>query len=154
MKIRRITSVLLALLLLISAQFALAEEPVYIQYGDTGLPIGWLQDCLGVTERQRYGAGNDTTPWFGDETYAALDEFQRSYGLPSTGVFDDETLYLLLDPSYSAQDGYSDPLVWIPMYGGERYHANYWCSGLIEPRQMPVSCAEALGFTPCKRCKP
>ena len=125
---------------------------MYIQYGDTGEPIGWLQDCLGVTERQQYNYGSSTIPCFGDKTLAALDALQEEYGLYPSGMFDDETLYLLLDPPYSALDGYDDPLVWIPMYGGERYHANYWCSGLIEPRQMPVSCAEVLDFTPCGKC--
>ena len=150
MKLRRAFSLLLAMLLLTAV--ALAETPVYIQYGDTGEPIGWLQDCLGVTERQQYNYGDSTIPCFGEETLAALDALQQEYGLSPSRMFDDETLYLLLDPPYSALDGYDDPLVWIPMYGGERYHANYWCSGLIEPRQMPASCAEYLGFTPCGKC--
>ena len=150
MKLRKAIALILAALRLAAA--ALAETPVYIQYGDTGEPIGWLQDCLGVTETCRYGYGSDTIPCFGDETLAALDALQKDYGLKRSSAFDSDTLYLLLDPSYSALDGYDDPLVWIPMYGGERYHANYWCSGLIEPRQMPASCAEVLGFTPCSKC--
>ena len=47
MKLRKAIALILAALLLAAA--ALAETPVYIQYGDTGEPIGWLQDCLGVT---------------------------------------------------------------------------------------------------------
>lgn len=150
MKIRRIFSACLVLLLLTGV--ALAEKPVYIQYGDTGEPIAWLQDGLGVTETYCYNYSGDTIAHFGDETLDALSALQRDYGLRASGAFDSDTLYLLLDPPYSALDGYDDPLVWIPMYGGTRYHANYWCSGLIEPRQMPASCAEYLGFTPCGRC--
>lgn len=152
MNARRLFSALIAILILTCLCAALAETPVYIQYGDTGRPIGWLQELLGVEERQRYNYSNDTIPYFGDETLAALEALQREYKLSVTGSFDDETLYLLLDPAYTALDGYDDPLVWIPMYGGACYHLNYWCSGLIEPRQMPESCAEALGFTSCARC--
>lgn len=150
MRLRKLPVLLLTLLLLTG--IALAEAPVYIQYGDTGEPIAWLQDGLGVTETYCYNYSGDTIAYFGDETLDALSALQRDYGLRASGAFDSDTLYLLLDPPYSALDGYDDPLVWIPMYGGTRYHANYWCSGLIEPRQMPASCAEYLGFTPCGRC--
>ena len=150
MRLRKLPVLLLTLILLTG--IALAEAPVYIQYGDTGEPIAWLQDGLGVTETYCYNYSGDTIAYFGDETLDALSALQRDYGLRASGAFDSDTLYLLLDPPYSALDGYDDPLVWIPMYGGTRYHANYWCSGLIEPRQMPASCAEYLGFTPCGRC--
>lgn len=150
MRLRKLPVLLLTLLLLTG--IALAEAPVYIQYGDTGEPIAWLQDGLGVTETYCYNYSGDTIAYFGDETLDALSALQRDYGLRASGAFDSDTLYLLLDPPYSALDGYDDPLVWIPMYGGTCYHANYWCSGLIEPRQMPASCAEYLGFTPCGRC--
>ena len=150
MRLRKLPVLLLTLLLLTG--IALAEAPVYIQYGDTGEPIAWLQDGLGVTETYCYNYSGDTIAYFGDETLDALSALQRDYGLRASGAFDSDTLYLLLDPPYSALDGYDDPLVWIPMYGGTCYHATYWCSGLIEPRQMPASCAEYLGFTPCGRC--
>ena len=150
MRLRKLPVLLLTLLLLTG--IALAEAPVYIQYGNTGEPIAWLQDGLGVTETYCYNYSGDTIAYFGDETLDALSALQSDYGLRASGALDSDTLYLLLDPPYSALDGYDDPLVWIPMYGGERYHANYWCSGLIEPRQMPASCAEYLGFTPCGKC--
>ena len=150
MRLRRAIALILAMLLLAAA--ALAESPVYIQYGDTGEPIAWLQDCLGVTETYSYNYSGDTIAYFGDQTLDAVRALQKEYGLKRSSAFDSNTLYLLLDPPYSALDGYDDPLVWIPMYGGARYHAYYWCSGLIEPRQMPVSCAECLEFTPCKKC--
>ena len=150
MRLRKLPVLLLTLLLLTG--IALAEAPVYIQYGDTGEPIAWLQDGLGVTETYCYNYSGDTIAYFGDKTLDALSAVQRDYGLKVSAAFDSDTLYLLLDPPYSSLDGYDDPLVWIPMYGGTRYHANYWCSGLIEPRQMPVSCAECLEFTPCKKC--
>lgn len=150
MRIRRFLLVLLAVMLLSGLPAQAASQPVYIQYGDVGRPIGWLQIGLGVTETWAYD--NGTIAYFGDKTLDALDALQYEYGLTPSGMFDDETLYLLLDPPYSALYGYEDPLVWIPMYGGVRYHADYRCSDMIEPRQMPVSCAELLGFTPCGRC--
>ena len=150
MRSRRFLLVLLAVMLLSGLPAQAASQPVYIQYGDVGRPIGWLQIGLGVTETWAYD--NGTIAYFGDKTLDALDALQYEYGLTPSGMFDDETLYLLLDPPYSALDGYEDPLVWIPMYGGIRYHADYRCSDMIDPRQMPVSCAELLGFTPCGRC--
>ena len=150
MRIRRFLLVLLAVMLLSGLPAQAASQPVYIQYGDVGRPIGWLQIGLGVTETWAYD--NGTIAYFGDKTLDALDALQYEYGLTPSGMFDDETLYLLLDPPYSALDGYEDPLVWIPMYGGIRYHADYRCSDMIEPRQMPASCAEYLGFTPCGKC--
>ena len=137
MRIRRFLLVLLAVMLLSGLPALAASQPVYIQYGDVGRPIGWLQIGLGVTETWAYD--NGTIAYFGDKTLDALDALQYEYGLTPSGMFDDETLYLLLDPPYSALYGYEDPLVWIPMYGGVRYHADYRCSDMIEPRQMPVS---------------
>ena len=95
---------------------------------------------------------SNSTPCFADEALAALETLQKDYGLSRSSVFDRETLYFLLEPADTTLDSYADPLVWIPMYGGERYHRDGTCSGMIEPRQMPASCAEALGFTPCGRC--
>ena len=88
MKLRKAIALILAALLLAAA--ALAETPVYIQYGDTGEPIGWLQDCLGVTETCRNGYGSDTIPCFGDETLAALDALQKDYGLKRSSAFDSD----------------------------------------------------------------
>ena len=51
------------------------------------------------------------------------------------------------DPNYVSQT-----LVWIPTKGGTKYHTHSGCSNMDEPRQVTEEEAEALGFTPCKRC--
>lgn len=135
--------VVLSLVFIFILSSAIAEDsPTFIQYNDTGKPIGWLQDCIGVTETY------NGTPWFGDETMSALESFQREEGLDVSCEFDAPTLKTMLGLPMSDLD----KLVWIPMHGGVKYHANYWCSGMIEPRQMPVDCAKCFDFTPCKRC--
>ena len=52
-----------------------------------------------------------------------------------------------VDSSYS-QGG----MVWIPTKGGKKYHNDSECSGMIDPDYVTISEAEALGFTPCKKC--
>lgn len=42
-------------------------------------------------------------------------------------------------------------MVWIPQ-SGSRYHRNASCSGMNDPTQVTREEAEAMGYTPCKRC--
>lgn len=51
------------------------------------------------------------------------------------------------DPNFS-----KETMVWIPTKGGKKYHTNEGCSNMIDPDHVTLSQAEALGFTPCKRC--
>ena len=51
------------------------------------------------------------------------------------------------DPYYSYER-----TVWIPTKGGKKYHSHPGCSNMDGPREVTVSEAEALGFTPCKKC--
>ncbi len=44
-----------------------------------------------------------------------------------------------------------EAMVWIPQTGS-KYHSKSSCSGMNNPTQVPISTAEARGFTPCKRC--
>lgn len=144
----RIIAALLALCLLFSMALAenAAEAPNYISAEDCGLPLRALQDRLGVTEIDP----ESKEPYCGDVTLAALEQFQREHGLEVSCEFDAATLYALLE--LTAMDEAEDPLVWVPMHGGERYHAEPLCSNMIEPQQMPMSCASALEYTPCRRC--
>ena len=89
MRICKFLSLLLAIMLLTALPATAAMQPVYIQYGDTGRPIGWLQIGLGLTETWAYDTGS--IAYFGDKTLAALDAFQYECGLTPNGMFDDET---------------------------------------------------------------
>jgi hypothetical protein len=51
------------------------------------------------------------------------------------------------DPDFN-----SETMVWIPTKGGKKYHTHAGCSNMIDPDNVTLSQAEALGFTPCKRC--
>lgn len=141
MKMKRVLIFLFTALLMFSLAFA-EEAPAYIRYDDTGDPIGWLQTCMGMTETL------NNTPWFGEKTLRVLESFQEKHGLECSEEFTPETLYAMLNlsPAPSAE------LVWIPMHGGIKYHANFWCSGMIEPRQIPIDCARYFEFDCCERC--
>ena len=42
-------------------------------------------------------------------------------------------------------------MVWIPSTGS-KYHRNSSCSNMNSPRQVSITEAEQLGYTPCKKC--
>lgn len=44
-----------------------------------------------------------------------------------------------------------EEMVWIPA-SGSKYHSKASCSGMENPTQVTKSEAEAMGYTPCKRC--
>lgn len=65
----------------------------------------------------------------------------------------------LVPESNTAQTGIGtrntyEQMVWIPTHGGQRFHSKSSCSGMINPQQVTRSEAEAMGFTPCGRCRP
>ena len=56
--------------------------------------------------------------------------------------------------SSSSSSTRSEKTVWIPTNGGHKYHSKASCSKMIDPIQVTVSEAIAMGFEPCGRCKP
>ncbi|MDD3410788.1 MAG: hypothetical protein PHY12_08240 [Eubacteriales bacterium] len=52
----------------------------------------------------------------------------------------------------SLEETQTETMVWVPTKGGTKYHSSETCSNMKEPRSIPLSQAEAEGFTPCKRC--
>lgn len=51
-----------------------------------------------------------------------------------------------------AQTEPTEEMVWIPTNGGSKYHSKSTCSGMDNPKEVPLSEAVSKGFTPCKRC--
>lgn len=54
-------------------------------------------------------------------------------------------------------DNADDPqetVVWIPVNGGKKYHRYADCSKMKNPKQVSISEAVRLNYTPCGRCKP
>lgn len=47
-----------------------------------------------------------------------------------------------------------EPMVWIPIHGGKKYHADASCSQMKSPMEVPLSVALEKGYTPCKLCYP
>lgn len=124
----------------------ISVETTFIHYGDYGNPIGDLQKLLNI---KFLNDDRDTEPYFGDATIEALIKFQEGNGLEITGHFDEETLRAMLKPGRVEE---ADRIVWVPMHGGKKCHLKENCSSMVEPRQMPRDCANALGFDPCGRC--
>lgn len=46
----------------------------------------------------------------------------------------------------------TERMVWIPTNGGTKYHSRSSCSKMKDPIQVTLEEAQALGFTPCKKC--
>jgi len=141
--------VLCAVLCLLLSAVCAAEEAAYeyIRVGDTGSIVLKLQAILGLRE---WDDGTDEARW-GEECAAALSELQAEWSVWDTdGVLDAETLFWLMN--IAPKSAGDEKIVWVPMHGGRKYHSKETCSGMIEPRQMPVLCAEWLELTPCARC--
>lgn len=49
------------------------------------------------------------------------------------------------------EEASQETMVWIPA-SGSRYHSNPDCSGMNNPTQVPLSTAQARGYTACGRC--
>lgn len=54
--------------------------------------------------------------------------------------------------SATNSDTQNSAMVWIPTNGGKKYHSNPSCSQMVNPQQVTLDEAVAMGFTPCKRC--
>lgn len=157
---KRILCILLALLSILGASFAEGSLPAvpdaaresaltdtaYIHYGDYGLPIESLQYRLGVSY---LNDDSDAEPYFCSATLNALLKYQAEHSLVQSGCFDSDTLRSLLRVP---EDEHEDITVWIPMHGGRKCHTKESCSGMKEPRKVPLDCAGYLGFEPCKKC--
>lgn len=55
-------------------------------------------------------------------------------------------------PEPTPQPIRQENMVWIPTNGGTKYHRKSSCSGMKDPQEVSQSSAEAMGFTPCKKC--
>jgi len=96
--------------------------------------------------------------YFDEETEFAVEWFQEANGLEVTGFVDEEAFLLLRGAlpgntrSSASQTKASTSDVWIPTRGGTKYHRSFRCSGMKDPRSVPLNEAQWLGFTACKKC--
>ena len=55
-------------------------------------------------------------------------------------------------PAFVEPEQPKEEMVWIPTNGGTKYHSRSSCSNMDNPREVTVSEAQTLGFSPCKKC--
>jgi hypothetical protein len=79
--------------------------------------------------------------------FEAIQAFQEDQQLESTDEMDTRTLVRLFSEADSSPES-----VWVPVYGGKRYHSHEFCSNMNEPEYVSIDTATQLGYTPCKRC--
>lgn len=63
-----------------------------------------------------------------------------------------ESLVVEDSPVVPNSDTPDSVMVWVPTNGGKKYHSNPSCSQMVNPQEVTLDEAIAMGFTPCKRC--
>ncbi|MBQ7486597.1 MAG: peptidoglycan-binding protein [Clostridia bacterium] len=159
---KRIVLLCLTLALLLCAGNALAlvkhtcgrsDCICFIQYGDKGLAVSGIIDAL-------YKEGflaSDVGSIFTQDVEQAVKAFQKSHKLTQDGKMTDNTMTWLLwgmsvtnvDKKYPNSDGQE---VWVSTDGGTKFHSNPTCSKMAYARKLSARNAQALGFTPCRKC--
>ena len=143
-RMKYILSLFLACILLFSWAIAEQSEYRWVCYGDEAKAVGILAAIIG------YNGGEVAEDvLFDDGIYNCLVAFQEENGLEASGCFDFETLCYIFDILPDTSDA---NIVWIPMNGGKKYHDKDTCSNMIEPRQVPKGCVQALELDACKKC--
>ncbi len=125
----------------------------FIQEGDEGIAVEGVIDALaaqGYLHSSKFAA-------FNKDVQSAVIKLQQKFGLPETGMIDDDTLSCLLWGMTAEELDDDDPkllatLVWVPTDGGKRAHLKEECSGMHAPRLMTLRNAVTLGIAPCGRC--
>lgn len=84
----------------------------------------------------------------------AVYAFQKENRLPQTGVFDDETMTLLLWGTTPEALDETKNAVWIPTDGGMRFHKKSDCKKMKDPRLVSWANAGKLTRRACGICKP
>ena len=140
-------------LALVKHTCGLSDCICFIQYGDKGLAVGGIIDAL---YREGFLA-SDVGSIFTLEVEDAVKAFQKFHHLKQDGKMSDSTLTWLLwgmsvadvDWQYPFSDGQT---VWVPTDGGTKFHSYPTCSQMAYARKLSARNAQALGFTPCKKC--
>ncbi len=138
----------------IACRCGLEDCICFIQFGDGGVPVEFIQNALTA---QGYLAAGDDHTLFDEPTLQAVLRFQREHGLPETGMMDDETLTLLLwgmlpEGLDKARPDTSQLEVWVPTDGGRRHHIDQLCFGMHDPRLVSQRNAVVMEMLPCSFC--
>lgn len=76
--------------------------------------------------------------------FSLLTELAEYYDMPVSDLIDFIEYAADADPDH----------VWMPVFGGTKYHRTQTCSKMIEPRPSTKDIAQDYGYEPCGRCKP
>lgn len=130
---RRMTALLIALLLVLSLAGCRSESTVTIP-----------ETTVAITET--------TVP----ETTETVIETTEVVTEPTETVIETtesviETTQAVTEATTQATEP-TEEMVWIPTGGGTKYHSRSSCSNMDNPSHVPLSTAISRGFTPCKRC--
>lgn len=147
-------TVLAACMLLWFASAGETEDGNCLREKDEGPAVTAM---IRLLKDQGWLAENHAAGVFDEDVTFAIMAFQEQNGLEATGYMDDETLTLLIWglSVEELNEAISDNLteyVWLPTHGGQKFHADETCSGMIEPRIVTARNAIALGVSPCRKC--
>lgn len=81
----------------------------------------------------------------------AFQKGKQAVVIPSSSSDMGEDSYTEPYPGTVIEPYQYEEMVWIPR-SGSRYHSNPECSGMKDPQEVPLSEAEAQGYTPCQKC--
>lgn len=149
---RKIISIVLALIILISNVCSFAEslpdEPIDIsklpelKKGDKDDLVALLQEVL----RDCYYLDDEPSGTFDSKTVSALKDMQIVNNLKETGILDYDTWDLIINKSiYVQRTVYKSRK-------GKVYHEYSDCSGMTTAKEMPLSTAIRKGLRPCSKC--
>lgn len=161
---RKLLSILMLLILLLP-RIVHASEKIncdchsspcicFIQLGDEG---PFVSKVIKLLKEKGYCGPKQKVSILDEGAVQGIKLLQEKYGLPQTGMLDDETLTLLIFGMLPEQLDQADPLSrgemnWVPTDGGKKRHAKLSCSAMLDPRKVSVRNAEALEFENCLRC--
>lgn len=119
------------------------------------LGVVMLLSCVSFASAERYTLSRDEYQTFYEVAeylcedwdtplWELLDDIAWEYGTTADELYEFMEFAVFCDSDH----------VWLPVYGGQKYHASPDCSKMIEPRPATKEMAKDFGFKPCGRCKP
>lgn len=140
---KKMFAVLLSVLLL----FASMVSSLSATRPPNALPIEKIIEKLVVLNYLSKGVHSD------DEIVAAIQAFEEDEDITEEGtLFIDEIQTRAIVRMFQKVDG-GEPIVWVPVYGGKRYHPVEETCRMYMPEHVSLSAARELGYTSCGTCK-
>ena len=126
----------------------------FIQQGDEG-PV--VTSIIKLLIEQGYCEEQQDVFCFDERAKKGVIQLQKEYGLPQTGLLDDDTLTVLIWGCLPEELDEKEPesrydFNWVPTDGGIRRHRKPECCKMYDPRKISVRNAEALGYSKCGIC--